>query len=135
MPPLEPLPFRIPVPGDDRVGLGGVQSISWKIEGLLHHEGDRLVFEWGGTRSVQKVSLGETVDRVEPLEPGVLEVPIEWIAGARLKGLFGRAALVLRARRLEAFDGLPAAAGGDVKLRFRRGDLGIARAMVREINQ
>lgn len=132
---LDPLPFRIPVPGDDRVSLGGVQSISSKIEGLLHHEGGQLAFEWGGTRSVERVSLADTGSRVETLPPQVLEVPIDWIAEAWLKGWLWLPAVVLRSRRLDAFDGLPGAAGGKAVLRIKRRDLDLARRIVREINR
>ena len=132
---LDPLPFRIRVPGDDHVGLASVHSISWKIEGLLHHEGSQLAFEWGGTRSVQKVSLAAVVDRAEPLAREVLEVPIEWIAEAWLRGALWVPTLMLRSRRLDAFDGLPGASGGRAALRFKRRDLGLARRIVRELNR
>lgn len=135
MPLPDPLPFRLRVPGDDRVDLGGVHSISWQFEGLLHHLGDRLRFEWSGTRSVQSVSLSRTVDRAEPIPPEELEVPVEWIAEAVLTGALWLPGMELRARRIDAFDGIPGARGGRVSLRFKRRHLDIARRIVRELNR
>ena len=132
--PLDPLPFRLPVPGLDRLDLQGARSVSWKLTGLLHHEGDRLVFEWAGTRTTEGLSLSGPVNRVEPVEPEAFEVPIEWVAEAWLVGGWWWPRFVVRGRRLDAFDGIPGAGPGRVALRIERRHRELARAMAAEIN-
>ncbi len=135
MPPIEPLPFSIAVPGRDKLGLDGARSISWKITGLLHHEVTQLAFEWEGTRSTQGLSLSGAVDRVDLLPAEVLEVPIELVAEAWLAGGWWWPRFILRGRRLDVFDGLPGALAGRAVLRIERRHRDLAHAIAAEINR
>ena len=56
MPDIDPLPFRIRVPGVEAIDLKGIRDISYKIEGLLHLHGDTLEFEWTATETIEQVS-------------------------------------------------------------------------------
>jgi hypothetical protein len=135
VPLLDPLPFRLSVPGLDRIDLRGARSVSWKLAGLLHHEGDQLVFEWAGTRTTEGLTLSGPVNRVEPVEPEAFEVPIEWVAEAWLVGGWWWPRFVVRARRLDAFDGIPGAGPGRVAVRIHPRHRELARAMAAEINR
>lgn len=126
----DPLPFRLRMPGSDTLDLRGVRSISWRVEGRLYLAGDMLGFEWTGTRRAERVSLsGVKVDE-EDLPIEVLEIPVEWITGARLRTPRLAPRLELQAGRLDAFDDLPGARPGSVALRLARRDVARARAMI-----
>ncbi|HSE27245.1 MAG TPA: hypothetical protein VLA95_03385 [Gemmatimonadales bacterium] len=135
MPPIEPLPFRIAVPGRDKLELAGARSISWSITGLLHHEVTQLAFEWEGTRRTQGLTLGGAVDRVDQVPAEVVEVPIELVAEAWLTGGWWLPRFIVRGRRLDVFDGLPGALAGRAVLRIERRHRDIAQAMAAEINR
>ena len=126
---VEPVPFHLPLPGRDTLGLDGARSVSYRILGLLHLDGQITTFEWSTTRHSERVSLtGVSVNDDEtPLE--LLDVPVAWIADATLAGGWWRPRLVLRGRRLDAFDGVPGAGLGTVSLRVRRRDRPLAEAM------
>ena len=135
MPPLDPLPFRIAVPGRDKLGLDGARSFSWKIRGLLHHEVTQLAIEWEGTRTIEGLTLGGVINRVEPMPAEVLEVPIELVAEAWLTGGWWWPRFILRGRRLDAFDGLPGAVAGRAVLRIEPRHRDLARAIAAELNR
>jgi hypothetical protein len=135
MPPLEPLPFRIAVPGRDKLDLDGARSISWKITGLLHHEVTQLAIEWEGMRTTEGVTLGGVIDNVDRMPAEVLEVPIELVAEAWLSGGWWLPRFMVRGRRLDVFDGLPGALAGRAVLRIERRHRDIAHAIAAEINR
>lgn len=126
---VEPVPFQVPLPGRDTIGLDGIRSTTWRLHGLLHLDADVLVFEWSTVRHSERVSLTSVTvkDDVTPAE--LLDVPVAWIADAELRGAWWRPRLVLRGRRLDAFDGIPGAGPGTVSLPVRRRDRAIAAAM------
>lgn len=133
MTPIESLPFHLRVPGEDVVDLQGARSVSYRVEGLLHFVGATLTLEWAGTRTTQRASLTRMGTEVEPLPLELLEVPASWLAEVRLRGGWWLPRLELRARRLDAFDALPAARPGVASLRVRRRHLALARAMAAAI--
>ena len=122
----EPLPFRLRVPGRDAIDGEGAWQISYRIEGLLHLVGNTVTFEWSGTRQTQQVSFSGVVDDTEPLPIEWMDVPLQSITEVRLLGGWWRTRLELRARRLDAFDGVPSAKPGGVTLRIHRRDREIA---------
>ena len=126
----EPVPFHLPLPGSDTLGLRGARSETWRVQGLLHFDGETLTLEWSTTRHVEQVSVTgvDVDDEFSPAE--VLDVPIGLIAEARLIRGWWRTRLTLRGRRLDVFDGVPGAAPGTVTLRIARRDRPIAEAMV-----
>lgn len=126
---VEPVPFYLPLPGRDTLGLDGAQSISYRVHGMLHLDDDMATFEWITTRHSEQVSFfGVDVDD-EETQPELLDLPVSWIAGAALKGAWWRPRLVLRSRRLDAFDGAPGGGRGTITLRIRREDRQVARTM------
>lgn len=125
----EPLPFRLSVPGSDTIDLDEIESISYRVEGLLHCIGDTLTFEWAGSRTRELVSLGQVKEEEEAIPLAMRDVPVSWIARASLKGWL-RLRLELRARRLDAFDGIPGARHGTLTLRLKRRDRDLAREIV-----
>ncbi|MGE0353227.1 MAG: hypothetical protein AB7I33_16845 [Gemmatimonadales bacterium] len=135
MPDIEPLPFRLRVPGEDTVDYRGARSISWRIEGLLHLEGDMLVFEWSGVRKEDRAGVGGVKSVQEELPHEVQNVPVEWISEVTMGGIWVLPSLILRARRLDAFEGVPSARPGYLRLRLRRRDVDCARAMLRAIRE
>ncbi|MGH7586555.1 MAG: hypothetical protein ACREMH_09935 [Gemmatimonadales bacterium] len=133
--PAEPLPFHLPLPGRDTLGLDGARSESYRVHGLLHCDGETLTFEWSGSAHVEHVSLlGIDIDdQVSP--PELWDVPVSLIAEVRITGGWGAPRLHLRARRIDAFDGIPGAKPGTISLRFRRRDRALAAALVDALEQ
>lgn len=128
-----PLPFRIPVPGRDRIGLDGIREVVWKVEGLLHLDGMTLVLEWTGSRTTTVVSLGTVREDTKELPVSSLDVPVDWLSEVRLLRWWWAPRLHLRARVLDAFEGVPEARPGAVTLRLRWRDLAQARQMIGDI--
>jgi hypothetical protein len=126
----EPVPFQLALPGRDTLGFEGARSVSYRVQGLLHFEEDAVTFEWSMTRHVEHVSLTRIRVDDEATPPELLDVPVAWIADARVTGGWWAPRLVLRARRLDAFDGVPGAGLGTIALRISRRDRTIAAAMV-----
>ena len=129
MPDLNPLPFRISVPGYDSIGAQGVVSISIKLEGLLHVDDDTLSLEWSATRKIESLSLSGIRDEVDHSPRGSCDIPVSLILEARVRAGWWAPRLELRATKLDAFEGIPSAQSGTVKLRIRRGDREHARAV------
>lgn len=134
MPRLEPLPFRLRVPGIDKIDHKGIRSISYRVEGLLHLEGDTLLFEWAGTRKTEWVALGSVTDELDRSPVARLEVPVTAIAGVRLLGGVWLTRLELRARGLDVFHGIPGARPGAIRLRIRRRDRKLAALLAAAID-
>jgi hypothetical protein len=125
----EPVPFHGTLAGRDTLGLDGARSVSYRVHGLLHFDGGVLTFEWSIARHSEQVSLGRVDVEDDVAPPELLCVPLAWIAEARLTGGWWLPRLVLRGRRLDAFDGVPGAQPGAVALRVRRRDRALAAAM------
>jgi hypothetical protein len=115
------------------MGLDGIRSVSYQLHGLLHLEADVATFEWSTVRHSERVSLTSVKVEDDASEPELIEIPAAWIADATLQGRWWRPRLVLRGRRLDAFDGVPGAGPGTVTLRVRRRDRALAGAMVAAI--
>ena len=125
----EPVPFQLPLPGLDTLGLEGARSESRRVHGLLHLDAGTVTFEWRAVLHVELVSLTRVhVDDVATRTERVV-VPVAAIGAARLTGGWWAPRLVLRARRLDAFDGVPGAGPGTVALRIARRDRALAAAM------
>ncbi len=120
MPLPEPLPFRIRIPGEDSIDTSGVRSVSYRVEGLLHLTDDTLEFEWTATETTEQVSLTKIGTEVSQSPIGRLELPLDILAEVRLRGGWMLPRLLLRARRLGAFERMPRAKGTTVTLRIRR---------------
>ncbi|KPJ83296.1 MAG: hypothetical protein AMS18_17610 [Gemmatimonas sp. SG8_17] len=119
MPPIEPLPFRLRVPGEDVIDFKGIRSVSYRVDGLLHLVDDTLEFEWTATEKTERVSvtgIGTVVDQ-SPI--GRLEVPAGWLAEVELRGWW-LPRMRFRARRLDAFQDMPSAKAGVLTLKIRR---------------
>ena len=130
---LNPLPFRLKLPDEEAIGLGGVKSVSYRVDGLLHLSDQSLTLEWSGTQTTEQVSFEKIGTDVDELPEDWLELPIEQIAGARVIGGWWRPRLELRARRLNAFEGVPTARGATLCLRIHLRDRGMAQEMAEEI--
>ena len=127
---IDPLPFRLRVPGIDKIDLQGIRSISYRVEGLLHFDGKTVLLEWAGTRKTEWVALGSVTDEMDRSPVAKLEVPASAIAGVRLLGGWLAPRLELRARSLEILAGVPGARPGVVRLKIRRRDRKHAGAIV-----
>ncbi len=122
----DPLPFRLKVPGRDTLGLTGARSISYRLEGLLHLDGDTITLEWSATRRTQALTLTGVKDEVDQSPVGTADIPVSWISRMRVTGGWWYPRLQLWARRLEAFDGIPTAQGARLALHIDRGNRQLA---------
>jgi hypothetical protein len=133
MPAIEPLPFRIGIPGQDAIDFKGIRSVSYRVDGLLHLVNDTLAFEWTATETTERVGFTGIHTGFDSSPIGRLEVPAGWIAEARLGWGWWRLRLNLRARRLDAFEGMPGAKAGVLTLKIRRRFRKQAKTMVAAI--
>ncbi len=130
---VDPLPFRLGVTGSDTLSLDGARSVSYRMEGTLHLVDETVTIEWTGSKRTQHVDFGEVTDDVDHFPVEWLDVPVAWITSARLKGGWWAPRLILRSDRIDAFDGVPTAKQGSLKLRVLRRDRELARGMVQAI--
>jgi hypothetical protein len=128
-----PLPFRLEIPDDDSLGLGGLRSVSYKVDGLLHVGDDTLTFEWVARRHTESIGFSGVKDEVDESPIGRAEVPLHEITQVRLRGWWWAPRLDLYSRHLDAFDRIPGAQGSVFTLRLRRHDRAQAAAAVRAI--
>jgi hypothetical protein len=127
---VEPVPFNLSLPGRDTLNLDGARSVWFRVTGLLHFDGETVTLEWSTARHLEQVSLTRVRVREEATPPELLDVPVTWIAEARLTGGWWAPRLTLRGRRLDAFDGVPGAKPGIITLRIARRDRALASALV-----
>ncbi len=132
-PDLAALPFRLKRPGWDSMGLGGIESVSHRAEGLLRVTEYGVTLEWAEVQTVQQVSLEHIGTDVTDLPPEWLELPIDRIAGAWVVGGWWSPRLDLRAQAIEDFKGVPAVRGVTISLRIHRRDRPLANAIAQAI--
>jgi hypothetical protein len=125
----ESVPFQVALPGHDTLDFDEVRSESYRVHGLLHLDEDILTFEWSTSLRVERVSFAGVEVDDDVTEPEFLEIPVAWIAEARVTGGWWAPRLRLRGRRLDAFDGVPGADLGKLVLRIARRDRALAAAM------
>ena len=128
----EPVPFRLGLAGEETLDTRGVRSVSYKVDGVLHLDGDNLTLEWAVDRHTESVGLGGVRTDVEKFDYEDLVVPLSWLMEARLTRFPRR--LRLRAKHLDAFEGVPGERPARLALKIRRRDRHLAAAMVRAIN-
>lgn len=127
---LPPLPFRVPVPSLDSVGLDGIREESAVVEGHLHLDVATVGLEWRVRRRIEVVGFTgvEVTDRPSPVE--WFDLPLTALADVRLIGGWWAPRVVLRATRLDAFDVLTWATSGALRLRIARRDRALATRLV-----
>lgn len=124
-----PLPFGLEIPDEDSLGLSGIRSVSYKVDGLLHLDDDALTFEWVARRETENIGLTGVKKEVDESPVGRARVSLQVITGVRLRGWWWAPRLDLYARRVDAFEDIPTARPGIVTLKLRRVDRGIGAAM------
>ena len=132
--PLNPLPFRLHPTGRDAIGFEGIESVSYRLSGLLRLADQCVILEWTGTRTIEQLSLDKVGTDVEQLPMEWFELPYERIAGAWVVGGWWRPRLELRAREDGDFTGMPSSRGVTLPLRIHRRDCGVARGIASEID-
>jgi len=132
---LHPLPVRLKLAPTDTVGPTGVESVSYRAEGLLHLMDWGIVLEWSETRTTERVSVERIGTDVEHLPAETVEVPFEQLVEAWVIGGWWWPQLELRARELGAFIGVPGVRGVTLRLRIHRRDRSLARAIAIEIRE
>jgi hypothetical protein len=130
---IDPLPFRIRVPGHDSIDTQGVVSITIKLEGLLTLIDEAISLEWTATRQIESVSLNGIRDEVDESPVGRCVIPVSAILEARMRGGWWAPRLELRARTLDAFEDIPTAKQGVARLKLRRSDRKHARVICNAI--
>ncbi len=127
------LPFRLKRPGWDSMGLGGIESVSHRADGVLRLTEEGVTLEWAEVQTVEEVSLERVGTDVRALPPEGLDVPIERLAGAWLVGGWWSPRRELRAREGEDFEAVPGVRGVTLSLRIHRRDRPLAAAIARAI--
>lgn len=131
----EPLPIRLAIPGSDDVGFQGVESVSYKVYGLLHVTEGGIALEWSGTKTTEQVTFLNVGTEIDEIPLDWLEVPAGELMGVRLVGGWWRPAVELRARYMDAFERVPSVQGVLLRLRIARRDRALAREVVMEIEE
>ncbi|MEZ4456193.1 MAG: hypothetical protein R2882_06540 [Gemmatimonadales bacterium] len=131
---MQPLPFRLAVPGIDDVEGLGARSVSIKVEGLAHWDGEQLTLEWVETHHIDEVSIERVRSEVVAQPSLILDVPMDVLASAGLLGGWWRPRVELRARYLSAFANVPGAKPGRLDLRIGYRHRPVARELVALVN-
>ncbi|MGE0440359.1 MAG: hypothetical protein AB7L66_03700 [Gemmatimonadales bacterium] len=127
---MQPLPFRLAVPGIDDVEGLGARSVAIKVEGLAHSDGEQLTLEWVETHHIDEVSIQRVRSEVVA-QPGlILDVPTDVLASAACLGGWWRPRVEIRARYLSAFANVPGAKPGRLDLLIARRHRRQARELV-----
>jgi hypothetical protein len=121
------------MPGEDTVEFTEVRDVSRRADGMLHLLDGVLLLEWAVTESVDEVGLSNVSSTTETFAAEEMEIPLEWLAGVELVGGILRPRLMLHARSLRVFEGIPGAKGARLDLRYDRSDRMVAVALVRAI--
>lgn len=116
MPELEPVPFRLRVPRKSSWTLDGPRKVRYDASGILHLEAGILIFEWTISERVQQIGLLGARDETREYASEAVEFPVGWIAEVQLRGGWWLPHLRLRARWLQAFEGMPGAAPAAITL-------------------
>lgn len=132
---LNPLPFRLSLPGEDSVKLSGFRSISYNIEGLLHVSDLVVTVEWTGTQTTEQFTFEKVGTDVDKLPIDWVEIPASEISDARVYRYWWSPCLELRSRRLDTFDDIPSARSAILRLKINRRDRAHARDMAIAINE
>ena len=130
---LNPLPFRLNVPGRDTVGLGGIESVSYRVSGLLRLADQSVTLEWTGTRTTEQVTLDKIGTDVDEFPLEWMELPFGRIAGAWVIGGWWWPRFELRALGKNDFIGVPSTRGVTLRLRIHWRDRSLAAALASEI--
>ena len=130
---LNLLPFRLHPTGRDTIGFERIESVSYRLSGLLRLADQGVILEWTGTRTTQQVSLDKIGTDVDQLPLECFELPFGRIAGAWVIGGWWRPRFELRARQDEDLNGVPSTRGVTLSLRIHRRDRGLAHAIASEI--
>ena len=83
------LPFRLRLPGWDKLDWEGARSVAARVEGRLHLVGGMLVIEWAVTEETQRVALDGILSKVEVLPLETIELPVVELVDLRLVGAGG----------------------------------------------
>lgn len=124
MPEIEPLPFRLRVPRKNSWTADGPRKVHYNASGILHLEAGILILEWTISERVQQVGILGARDETRDYASEAIEFPVGWIAEVELRGGWWLPRLRLRARWLQAFEGVPGASPAAITLwipyRYRR---------------
>ncbi len=131
--PIDPLPFRLKLRGRDVVDFTRMTSVSYRVKGLLHVDGDAITLEWAAIRMTEGITLTGVVDDVDYSPIASVALPASWIAEVRVTGGWWAPSLRLRARQLDAFRRIPGAQGDWLALRIHRRDRKHARTVAAAI--
>lgn len=131
---VEPLPFRIKVPDEEEWGFTGFVQTETSVTGLLHASDDALFLEWVERQKTERFTLGEVGTDHEEFPVEMLEIPLDWVASVEVVGGWWLPRVRLRARRLDAFDGIPGAEPGRLMLVISRRDRAIAAALASAVS-
>lgn len=128
-----PLPYFIKLPGEDTVDFTEIRDVERRADGLLHLLDDAILLEWAVTEKVDQVGLANISSTTETFAAEEAEIPLAWLASAELVGGILRPRLLLRARGLGVFEGIPGAKADRLELGYARADRFLALEMARAI--
>ena len=106
-----PLPFRLHEPGEDNMGAWGIESISYRADGLLHLTDQGVTLEWTETRTHEQVSIDRVGTDVETFPREGVDLSVSQLAGAWVAGGWWRPRLELRVRLAQDLEGVPGKRG------------------------
>lgn len=129
-----PLPIRIKVAGEESMDLAAIRDVTTRVEGLLHLEEGQLLLEWIISTKVEEVRLLSVTQERETSEPQFAELPLDALVSITLAGGILAPHLLLRARSLRLFDGIPGAKGAELAVHYARRDRLHAVAMLHAID-
>lgn len=132
---MEPIPFKLSVPGEDGFNFKAITSRQYKFRGFLRLDRDRLVIEWRGTAHVDIVAWTGIKSEVLPLPTESLTLSVDEIRVVTLGGGWIRPYLELGGYDLDALDIVPGEDQGRVRFLIARIDRRAAARLVEAISR
>jgi hypothetical protein len=130
---MQPLPFRLKVPGKDALTATEASSTSFRFHGLLHLLEDTLLLEWTGLAQVERVSLLDVEEETVTFPAEELTLPLARVRRLRLRGGWLLPHLELMGNDLDALRIVPSEEAGRVHLWLARRDRRLAAAIAARV--
>ena len=121
-------------PTHEHTSLDHASWATFKVNGVLQLDAERLVLEWAVTANKGVAKGVDFKMNVEEMPVEALELPVERLYEAKLHNKWWRPHLDLTANDLTLFHGVPGAEGSTLRLFVARADRTLADHIAADIN-
>jgi hypothetical protein len=132
---IPPLPFALRIPKKDTWSLGQFTSTTYRFQGRMRLGEAGLAIEWSGTAKVEEVGVGGVNEETVTLPHESVDLPLDTIARARLRGGWWLPRIEITCGDLESLRTVPSEDGGRVSFWIARSDRGRGQELVTMIDR